>query len=122
MSGVRERLSIGDKLIHLALGADARSIRQYEEVKGRIARDLNNIKLSDAILIREHRLACERVNRESEPLRVAVNDLPAWYRLWLQWCGEKPLDASDDLIGLRSATRREHAEECISNVKQWLRL
>jgi hypothetical protein len=119
---VPERLSIGEKLIHLAFHADARSIRQYEEVKGRIARDLGAIKLGDAVLVREQRLACERANRENAPLQAAVNDLPAWYRLWLQWCGEKPRDASSDLLGLRSATTREHAEECISNVKQRLRL
>jgi hypothetical protein len=77
--------------------------------------------LGDAILIREHRLACERANRESTPLQLAVNDLPAWYRLWLQWCGEKPLDASSHLIGLRNATRREDAERYISSVKQSLR-
>ena len=122
MSGERERLSIGEKLIHLAFHADARAIRRYEEVKTRIGRDLGSIKLGEAILIREQRLACERANRERAPLQLAVRNLPSWYRFWLQWCGEKPLDASNGLTGLRNATRREHAEKCISNVKQWLRL
>src|SRR5262245_32145704 len=59
ISGVRERLSIGEKLIHLAFRADARSIRQYEEVKGRIARNLGNIKLRGETLIRAYRIAVE---------------------------------------------------------------
>jgi len=122
MSGEPQRLSIGKKLFHLAFHADARAIRQYEEVKTRIRRDLDGIKLGDAILVREQRLACERANRARSSLQLAVRDLPSWYCLWLQWSGEKPQDASDGLTDLRNATRREHVERCILNLKEWLRL
>jgi hypothetical protein len=127
MGGAREAISIGGKkLIDLAFHADARSIRQYEEAKSRIARDLvvhaNAIVEDDAIEVREQRLVRERVKGESVALQVAVNKLPTWYRWWLQWCGEKPLDASRNLHGLRYATKREDAERYIENIKRWLRL
>jgi hypothetical protein len=127
MSSAREAVSIGRrKLIDLAFHADARSIRQYEEVKGRLARALlvpaNGTIQHDAIVIDEQRLARERANRESVALEVAVRNLPAWYRWWLQWCGEKPLDASKSLTGLRNAIVREHAEESIENIKRGLKL
>jgi hypothetical protein len=128
MRGAREAISIaGRKLIDLAFHADARSVRQYEEVKGRIARALvvpaNPATTQDvASAINEQRLAREKANRESVALEVAVRNLPAWYRCWLQWCGEKPLDASKNLNGLRNAIVREHAEESIGNIKRGLRL
>jgi hypothetical protein len=56
------------KLIDLAFHADARSVRQYEEVKSRTARALvvpaNPATTQDeAIVVKEQRLARERANR-----------------------------------------------------------
>ena len=127
MRSAREAISIGrKKLIDLAFHADARSIRQYEEVKSRLARlfavHADATMQGDAIVVHEQRLAREKANRECVALEVAVRNLPVWYRWWLQWCGEKPLDATKNLIGLRNAIVREHAEESIENIKRGLRL
>jgi len=125
MMDVREPTSIGEKLIDLAFHADARSIRKYEDLKSRIAHDLvalANGRLDSAIVVREQRLARERSNRQGVALEVAVNDLPLWYRWWLQWRGEKPLDASKNLVGLCNATKREHVKKSIDDIERWLRL
>jgi hypothetical protein len=126
MRGAREAISIGrKKLLDLAFHADARSIRQYEEVKSRIARALvvhADATMEDDAIVHGQRLARERANRESVALEVAVRNLPAWYRWWLQWCGEKPLVASKNLNGLRKAIVREHADESIENIKRGLSL
>jgi hypothetical protein len=125
MMGARQPTSIGEKLIDLAFRADARSIRQYEELKSRIAYDLvalANGTVNDPIVVRDQRPARERSNRQAVALEVAVKDLPAWYRWWLQWCGEKPRDASKNLIRLGNATGPEHAEKSIEDIKRWLRL
>ena len=127
MKAAREATSIGEKLIELAFQADARCMRRYADVKQRIARDLvtyaNAIMLDEAaVVVPEQRLARQRANRESATdLEVALNNLPAWYRWCLQWCSEKPLDASKNLLGLCNATTHEDAEECIANIKRLLR-
>ena len=126
MKAAREATSIGEKLIELAFQADARSMRRYADVKQRIARDLvtyaNAIMLDEgAAVVPEQRLARQRANRESATdLEVALNKLPAWYRWWLQRFGEKPLEASKNLLGLCNATTHEDADECIANIKRLL--
>jgi hypothetical protein len=76
----------------------------------------------DAILV-ERREARQRASRESAyDLEQAARNLPSWYRWWLHWQGEEPLEAPKNLVGLSNATSRVDAEEHISSTKRWLRL
>ena len=120
-------MSILHRLVGLPFQADARSIRRYEEVKHRIARDLvsyANVTVGGenpiAVAQRETR---QRANRESAyDLELATRNLPSWYRGWLHWRGEKPLEAPKSLVGLSNATSRDDAEKHVASTKRCLRL
>ena len=119
-------MSPSRKLLALVFQADARSIRRYEEVKHRIARDLvfypNAIVRveNDAVAQREAR---QRANRESAyDLGLAARNLPSWYRGWLHWRGEKPLEAPKSLVGLSNAASSDDAEKQVTSIKRCLRL
>jgi hypothetical protein len=120
-------VSIFRKLLGLAFQADARSIRRYEEVKHRIARDLDfyaSTAIGDegAIAVAQ-REARQRANRESAyDLQLAAKNLPSWYRGWLHWQGEMPLEGPKSLVELSKATSRDDAEEHAASTKRCLRL
>jgi hypothetical protein len=115
------------KLLGLVFQADARSIRRYEEVKHRIAHDLvayANARVGgeDPIAVAQ-REARQRANRESAyDLALAARNLPSWYRGWLRWRGEKPLEAPKSLVGLSSAASGDDAVKEVTNIKRCLRL
>ena len=121
-------MSIWEKLIDVAFQGAVQSIGRYREVKDRIARDLifydNAIMANDdAIVVPEMRQARQRANRESAAdLEVTAKNLPGWYSRWLESRGEKPLEASKNLMGLSNATSREHADKYVANIKRLLRL
>jgi hypothetical protein len=120
-------MSLLRKLLALVFQADARSIRRYEEVKHRIARDLvfypnASVRVEDAISVAQ-REARQRANRESAyDLGLAARNLPSWYCGWLHWRGEKPLEAPKSLVGLSNAASRDDAEKQVTNIKRCLRL
>jgi hypothetical protein len=114
-------------LLGLAFQADARTVRRYEEVKHRIARDLvfyaNAIMADEDAAAVERRNARQRANRESaRDVELAARDLPWWYRWRLHTRGEKPLEAPKSLMGLSNAASPDDAEKHIANIRRWLRL
>jgi hypothetical protein len=113
------------KLLDLVFQADARSIRRYEEVKHRIAGELvfyAMVGSEDAIALAQQE-ARQRANRESAyDLELAAKSLPSWYRCWLLWRGEKPLEAPRSLVGLANAASRDDSEKHVANIKRWLRV
>jgi hypothetical protein len=78
-------VSIFRKLLGIPFQADARSIRRYEEVKHRIARDLvlyanATVGGADPIAVAQREVR-QRANRESAyDLELATRNLPSWYR------------------------------------------
>ena len=120
-------MSLFRKLLAIVFQADARSIRRYEEVKHRIARDLvfyptAIVRGEDAIAVGQ-REARQRANREcAYDLGLAARNLPSWYRGWLRWRGEKPLEAPKSLVGLSSAASGDDAVKQVTNIKRCLRL
>jgi hypothetical protein len=120
-------MSFFRKLLGLGFQADARSIRRYEEVKHRIAHDFvfyaNGMAGGEDPIAVGQREARQRANRESAyDLGLAARNLPSWYRGWLHWRGEKPLEAPKSLVGLSSAGSRDDAEKQVTNIKRCLRL
>jgi hypothetical protein len=120
-------VSILRNMLGLPFQADARSIRRYEEVKHRIAHDLvfyaNAMVGGEDPIAVAQREARQRANRESAyDLGVATRNLPSWYRGWLHWRGEKPLEAPKSLVGLSNAASRDVAENHVASTKRWLRL
>ena len=91
--------------------------------KHRIARDLvfyanATVGGEDAIAVAQ-REARQRANRESAyDLELATRNLPSWYRGWLHWRGEKPLEAPKSLVGLSNATSRDDAEKHVASTKR----
>jgi hypothetical protein len=123
----RWAMSFLRKLLGLPFQADVRSIRRYEEVKHRVARDLvfyaNAIVGDEDASAAERRKARQTSNRQSAAdLELAARSLPWWYRRRLHWRGEKPVEASKSLIGLANAASRDDAEKHVADVKRWLRL
>jgi len=120
-------MSLFRKLLAVVFQADARSIRRYEEVKHRIARDLGLysnviVRVEDTIAMGQ-REARQRANRESAyDLALAARNLPSWYRGWLHWRGEKPLEVPKSLVGLSSAASGDDAVKEVTNIKRCLRL
>src|SRR5262245_14682541 len=105
-------VSIARKLLGLVFQADTRSIRRYEEVKHRIGRDLDfyaSTAIADESAIAAAQCeARQRANRESAyDLQLAARSLPSWYRGWLRWQGEMPLEAPKSLVELSKATSRD---------------
>jgi hypothetical protein len=120
-------MSFLQKLLGFVFQADARSIRRYEEIKHRIGHDL--VSYAGAIVEDENptafaqREAGQRANRESAyDLELAARNLPSWYRGWLHWQGEKPLEAPKGLVGLSNAVSRNDAEKHVADIKRWLSL
>ena len=120
-------MSFLQKLLSLPFQADTRSIRRYEEAKHRIASDLvvyaNAIMGDEDASAAERRNARQRSNRQSaRDLEMTARGVPWWYRRRLHWRGERPVEASKNLIGLANAASRDDAEKHIVDIKRWLTL
>ena len=104
-------------------------IGRYIQVKGRFASDLrtlldmlkaeqpykteNSQKQDRQVSLRRH---------SSDLISIYQNELPYWYRLYLESKKEQPLEASESSMRLSNTHKLEHAIRHADEIKGFLRL
>jgi hypothetical protein len=104
-------------------------IGRYLNTKGRLASDIGDfLNLFQADRPRNNEssqkkdLAVSMRRYCSELISIYQNDLPYWYRLYLESKKEQPLEASTFIMRLANTGRQEHALRQASEIKWLLRI
>lgn len=104
-------------------------IGRYIQVKGRFASDLGT--LLDMLQVEQ---PCKTENPQKQNRQVSLrrhasdlvsvyqNELPYWYRLYLESKKEHPLEASESTMRLSNTRKLEHAIRQADEIKGFLRL
>ena len=104
-------------------------IGRYLRVKGRLASDIKVLldmsrsagpPNNDSAQIQDRRVAVGR--HCSDLATIYKNDLPYWYRLYLESKKEQPLEAVQYSMRLVNTRKQEHVLRQANEIKQLLRL
>lgn len=103
-------------------------ILRYREIKHNVFADLifyanaiNADGMNEVIKTRmEKRLEANR--RHSAELTACYNDLPIWYRKWLQRNRENPIEAASYLMELSNTSDFDPAGKSVEKIKQHLKI
>lgn len=103
-------------------------ILRYREIKHSVFADLifyaNAINADGMNEIMKGRMEkrLEANRRHSAELTACYNDLPIWYRKWLQRNDEKPIEAASHLMGLSNTFDYDPADKRVEKIKQHLKI
>jgi hypothetical protein len=103
-------------------------ILKYREIKYRVAADLvffaNALDLlkSDRSFRKDTEQRQENNRRCASDFEATVRYLPRWYRWWLKWRNENPMEASRDLFGLANSDDSKSAKQYIAEIRKNLKI
>jgi len=104
-------------------------INRYLKIKDRLSSDMNALldmlraeqpQNNEAAKIQARRVSVRR--HCSDLVSIYQNDLPYWYRLYLESKKEQPLEAAKFSMRLANTRKQEHALRQVTKVKQLLRI
>jgi len=104
-------------------------INRYLKIKDRLSSDMNALldmlraeqpQNNEAAKIQARRVSVRR--HCSNLVSIYQNDLPYWYRLYLESKKEQPLEAAKFSMRLANTRKQEHALRQVTKVKQLLRI
>jgi len=104
-------------------------IGRYIQVKGRYASDLRTLLdmlqteqpyKTENSQIHDRRVSLRR--NSSELVSIYQNELPYWYRLYLESKKEQPLEAAESSMRLSNTRKLEHVFRQADEIKGFLRL
>ena len=104
-------------------------INRYLKIKDRLSSDMNALldmlraeqpQNNEAAKIQSRRVSVRR--HCSNLVSIYQNDLPYWYRLYLESKKEQPLEAAKFSMRLANTRKQEHALRQVTKVKQLLRI
>ena len=101
-------------------------ILQYRELRSRVFADLifyAQVVNAEGLNERMQEMLEERVvsnRRASAELAACLEELPLWYKAWLQVRKQSPADASRHLIGFSNTREYEHAERKVAAIRKAL--
>ena len=104
-------------------------INRYLKIKDRLSSDMNALldmlraeqpQNNEAAKIQARRVSVRRYC--SDLVSIYQNDLPYWYRLYLESKKEQPLEAAKFSMRLANTRKQEHALRQVTKVKQLLRI
>lgn len=104
-------------------------IIRYIRVKGRLAAVIRNLLYTLHTEALQHtqdeQIKGQQVSvrrHSSDLVSIYQNELPYWYRLYLESQKEKPLDAAESSMRLANTRKPEHAFRQADDIKHLLRL
>lgn len=103
-------------------------IIRYREIKHQVFADLifyanaiNANGLAETMQDRMEQLT-DSNRRHSAELQASYNELPNWYKKWLNHNGENPMDAATQLMGLSNTIDYGSADKRIEKIKGKLKI
>ncbi|MGD8770184.1 MAG: hypothetical protein PVJ20_09075 [Desulfobacterales bacterium] len=104
-------------------------IGRYLRIKGRLASDIvafleilqaKRPRNKESSQIQDQGVSVRR--HSSELISIYQNELPYWYRLYLESKKERPLEASKFSMRLANTRKQEHALQQANEIKRLLRI
>jgi len=104
-------------------------IGRYLRIKGRLASDIvafleilqaKRPRYKESSQIQDQGVSVRR--HSSELISIYQNELPYWYRLYLESKKERPLEASKFSMRLANTRKQEHALRQANEIKRLLRI